>query len=97
MLRSINIRHWIRNFCASNSPPLIKCYIFGSLVTETNFNDVDLILIFNKWEVREILRTARSDFNQKFQLKLHVQIFHCTQEQHIRQFIERAKFVQEVL
>lgn len=68
------------------------CWLIGSVLdSDRNFDDVDLLLVLNDWNVRRWLTRKKITFHLVFGRRLDVQVFHKTQNQEIRQFLRWAK------
>lgn len=79
------------------SPPLSRCFVFGSALERSTPNDVDVVIIALEWNVRDILSRLRMDFRAKFQLPLHIQPFHISQVTEIKIFFDRIHRWEDVV
>jgi hypothetical protein len=67
------------------------CWIIGSVLnTRQEFNDVDIVLILNDWNIRRWLTRKKITFQLTFGKRLDVHIFHQTQLKEIHQFVLQA-------
>lgn len=88
---------WLKEAVEQRSPPILSCIIFGSALTRSNQNDVDIVIIFNEWYIRDILAELKLAFRTQFGLPLHIQIFYIYQIEHIKSFFVRASPTLEVI
>lgn len=95
MPRREGIRSWLRGAFGRRSPPLSRWILFGSILRDANPNDVDVIIVSLEWDIRELCHELKSEFLQRFELPLHLQLFHVSQTADIEAFIRRAKFIDE--
>jgi predicted nucleotidyltransferase len=80
---------WIRLNCARSKNVCFVC-IYGSFARGTSkFNDVDVVLIFNEWNVRLWAARAEGSFERRFHRPLHIQKFHRSQKRSIQTFMDK--------
>jgi len=80
------IIRWVRNNIQC-SRRVCSCHVFGSFLdTWHNFDDVDVVIVFQDWNVRMWIARIKRKFLLSFHRRLHIQVFHKTQVRHIRKF-----------
>lgn len=89
------IRSWLREAVERPSSPFSSWILFGSILKDISPNDVDVMIVSTKWEIRDLCRELKSEFYHRFGLPLHLQLFHVSQSADIEAFIERAKAIEE--
>jgi len=82
------IQHWLE-LQLKNMRTVEIAYLFGSFVSCLNYRDVDVLLIFNQYDVREQLRSLKRNFSQKFGVILHPQLFHLSDLDEYKLFLTR--------
>lgn len=92
-----DVRLWLRTNIERCSPPFSSCILFGSILRDGFPNDVDVMIVSTEWQVRDLCRELKSEFQVKFGLPLHVQLFHISQATDIEAFIKRANLIDEAL
>jgi len=97
MLKSEIVEIWLRNYFGSHSLPVVKCLMFGSILHSENPNDIDIIIVFNEWDIRDFMSQIKKSFKIKFKFTLNVQIFHISQDEIINLFLKRAAPTREIL
>jgi len=90
-----SIRSWLRRHLGS-SPYVKECWLIGSVLSRLRFNDVDVLVICESWNVRRWLARAKAAFQRAFNLRLDVQLFHKTQVRDVRNFLWQAGCAVEV-
>lgn len=91
------VRLWLSGAKSKNSPPIIRCVLFGSILKSKSPNDVDLLIVSTEWQIRGLCSKLRSEFRAEFGLPLHIQPFHLSQSHDIHAFIVDAGTISEVL
>jgi hypothetical protein len=87
---------WIRSNIRSHRQ-VRACWIIGSVLdSRKNFNDIDIMLSLNVWDVRRWLVRRKVAFYLTFHKRLDIQIFHRTQVREIRRFLVWAGRTTEV-
>lgn len=92
----VSIKHWLQSQKESNRHLIDKCLLFGSILKRCDINDVDVIIVFNEWYVREFIAGLKSNFYRCFGLRLHIQLFHISQSKYINSFVSSASATEEV-
>jgi hypothetical protein len=91
-----SVRSWLRASKELLNPPLFRYLIFGSILGADTANDVDIVIVASEWDIRIVLKALKLGFRQRFDVPLHTQIFHVSQNAYIEDFIRRAKPVEEL-
>ena len=90
------MKSFLRNTLGDSCYGVEKCYVFGSVIKRHPTRDVDVIVQFDSSKpgrvraCRDRLRDVEGLFQDFYGLKLHVQIFLCTEDEALYNFLQRA-------
>ena len=96
------IKSFFRNSLSNPWYGVSKCYAFGSVVGQYPTRDVDIIVQFdsskqNKVRMyRERLRSIEGNFQEIYNLKVHVQTFLSTEDEALQKFLNKAGVHQRI-
>jgi predicted nucleotidyltransferase len=69
-----------------------EVHLFGSFLdAESHPADVDVLIVFTRWNVAEACTTLRRNFVDVFNLRLHIQMFHESQVAEVSKFLRETR------
>ena len=77
---------------------IAETHLFGS-VLEPHINpfDVDVVIVFQDWDVRGRCTELKRSFQLAFGRPLHIQMFHISQANELDEFLERAARTRRIM
>lgn len=97
MLDVKDVHSWLAEEAGECSELMVQAHLFGSVLSSDGASDADMLIVFNKWDVRSECTALKLAFSRKYELPLHIQMFHRSQIDEIEGFLDRAKESRRVL
>lgn len=98
MLEFCAVRTWLSARLCQFQPTVVEAFLFGSILAKhSEESDVDVLIIFNEWDVREVCSTLKAEFTSVFGYPMHLQLFHVSQKCEMAEFLDRAGIVRRVI
>ena len=97
------MKSFLRNTLRDPRYGVTTCYVFGSVVGAYPTRDVDVIVQFDSSAqgrvrtCRHRLRDVENDFNEVYNLQLHVQTFLCTENEALDRFLGTAGLYERLI
>jgi predicted nucleotidyltransferase len=91
MLERTEVEAWLVNASVRLDLSVVEAHLFGSILEpEATPSDVDVVMVFREWDVRNICTSLKKQFEERFGHRLHVQMFHASQVEQLETFLVRA-------
>lgn len=91
MLDRLEVEAWLAAAVQGLQPTIVKAQLFGSILDpEATPSDVDILLVFEGWDVRNPCSLLKRQFEERFGHPLHIQMFHGSQTEDLEAFLMRA-------
>ena len=69
----------------------VEMHLFGSILEPgATPSDVDVLMVFSEWNVRDYCSSLKRRFEKRFGHPLHIQMFHASQVAELEAFLVRA-------
>lgn len=92
------VGHWLADAASDLSPHIAEMHLFGSLLERDGSpSDVDIVIVFRDWDVRDHCTTIKERFRRSFGYPLHMQMFHISQGMQLTNFLEQAARTRRIL
>lgn len=91
MLDVTAVERWLALAIVEIGPAVSEAHLFGSVIPNPDeASDVDVLIIFDRWEVRNECASLRRAFREAFGMPLHIQMFHGSQRREIECFLHET-------